>query len=170
MSQLFVEHDWCVCSHVLCLLPTVLSANPLPYPCDMLLLLQVCLKVRHHWSRPERGPLQSWAAISVLRPKNSPPQTSFLCMWWNGCASVTTFPSSSNLEYTLLEFIQTTRVRDIQMCSIIHSFHKVFKTCVTGNPIPLLNFSYCFSDLTALRPYCGSLNTFFWRQQRADSG
>lgn len=116
----------CMCL-LYCLLPSLLSANVhsiVPYPADMLLSLQVCLKVRHHWFMPEWEALQSWAAVSILRLQKPPPQTSFLCMWWSGCASVSTFPSSSNLECMLLEFIQTTRVRVTLKCSVTHSFQQ----------------------------------------------
>lgn len=102
----------------------------------MLSSLQVCLKVWHLWFMPERGALQNWAAVSLLHPKKPPPQTSSLCMWWSGCASVSTFPSSSNLECMLLVFIQTTRVR--AMCSAAHSSQETVTTCVTvaGGPFP----------------------------------
>lgn len=51
----------CICV-LYCLLPSLLSANVhsiVPYPADMLLSLQVCLKVRHHWFMPEWEALQS---------------------------------------------------------------------------------------------------------------
>lgn len=136
------------------------TVNSMLYPGDMLLSLQVCLKVRHRWFMPERGALQSWAAVSHPQPKTPPAQISSLCMWWSGCASVSTFPSSSNLECTLLVFIQTTRVRVMQMCSITHSLqkherlicnnmwslevHSLKQTCQTLLSLNLL--FHCFND------------------------
>lgn len=94
------------------------KTNLMLYLGGMLLSLQVCLKAGHHWFEPERGALQSWAAVSLPQPKKPPPQTSFLYMWWSGCALASTFPSSSNLECMLLVFTQTTRVRVLQSCPL----------------------------------------------------
>lgn len=113
------------------------TVKPMLHPGVILFSSQVCLKVRHHWFVPEGGARQSWAAISLLHPKKGPPRTSSLCMWWSGCAWVSTFPSSSNLECMLLVFIQTTRVRVIQMCSITHSILTTECMCYfTGGPFP----------------------------------
>lgn len=86
-------------------------------PDDTLSSFQVRLRVWRPWFGPEWGPLQSWAVVSHLPvlPKKPPPQTCSHFMLWSGCVLVTTSPSSSNLEYTLLVFIPTIRV------SIIHT-------------------------------------------------
>lgn len=125
----------------------------------MLMSLQVCLKVWLHWFVPERGALQSWAVISLLHLKKPPPQTSFLYMWWSGCASVTTFPSSSNLECMLLVFIQTTRVRVTQMCSITHSIQKRRKTCTCNNICYLTGASVAWNRCVRLHKLCLNLLT-----------
>lgn len=126
----------CLFTVFYCLLPSVLSANVhSKVLCIMALLCcspQVCLKVWRRWSVPESGALLSWAAISPLLPKEPPPQTSSLCMWWSGCASVTVFPSSSNLEFMLHGCIQTTRVRTTHMRSFTHAFPKLMKDLDRG--------------------------------------
>lgn len=121
--MLFIHVITCPVYCLACL-QQVSTVYPVLYPGDMLLSLQVCLKVCHHWFVPESGVRQSWAAASLLHPGKSPHRISFLCMWWSGCALVTTFPSSLNLECMRLVFTQTIRVRVNQMHSFTHSLEK----------------------------------------------
>lgn len=105
---------WSICNlPVPCLLPLALSAQIHPGLCadDISSSLQVCLRVWHRWSVPERAALQSWTAVWLHRPKKPPPQTSFPYTLWSGCALATMYLFSLNSECTLLVFILTTKVR-----------------------------------------------------------